>query len=87
MAGELKIHLHPILISFNAVNLPFESVKFIPKPEKTVLVIVSECIRFLLFRGYSPEQSMIETATTAVKLEGSNFVSRKQLEELWIQRF
>ena len=79
MAGVLKIHLHPILISSKAVNPPFEFVKFTPRLGKTVLVIVSEPIRYLLFRGYSLEQSMIDTATTAVKLEGSNLVSEDTL--------
>ena len=56
MARVLNTHLHPILISFKAVNPPFEFVKFISRLGKTVLVIVSEFIRYLLFRGYIPEQ-------------------------------
>ena len=56
MAGVLNIHLHPSLISSIAVNPPFEFVKFISRLGKTVLVIVSEFIRYLLFRGYIPEQ-------------------------------
>ena len=36
MARVLTIHLHSFLISSKAVNLPSESVKFIPKLEKTV---------------------------------------------------
>ena len=42
---------------------------------------MSESIHYLLFRGYSPEQSMINTATTAVKLEGSNLVSEETLTQ------
>ena len=42
---------------------------------------MNESISYLLFKRYSPEQSMINTATTAVKLEGSNLVSEETLTQ------
>ena len=79
MAGVLKTHLHPTLISSKELNLSYELVKFISEVGKTVLNIVSDSISYFLFRGYSQEQSMINTATTAVKLEGLNLVSEETL--------
>ena len=69
MAGALKIHLHPILISSKLVKLFFESVKFIPENVKTFFV--NKTISYLLFRVYSMEELMIKAATTmaAVRME------------------
>ena len=59
MAGALKIHLHPILISSKLVKLFFESVKIIPENVKTFLFVVNKFISYLLFRVYSTKELMI----------------------------
>ena len=73
MAGALKIHLHPILISSKLVKLFFESVKFIPENMKIFLLVVNKSISYLLFRAYSTEKLMIKATTTmaAARMEGS----------------
>ena len=63
MAGALKIHLHPIIISSNSIKNFFESVIVIPENVKIFLFVVNKYIS-LLFRVYSTEQLMINAAST-----------------------
>ena len=62
MAGALKIHLHPILISSNSMKKFFESVIVIPENVKTFLFVVNKSLSYLLFRVYSMEELMIKAA-------------------------
>ena len=58
MAGALKIHLHPIILSSKSVKKFFESVKNILENVKIFIFVVNKSIRYLLFRVYSTEDLM-----------------------------
>ena len=89
MAGALKIHLHPILKSSKLMKQFFESVKFILENVKKPLLVVHKSISYLLFRVYSTEQLMINTATTmaAARMERSvteqQFLIPRPTENSW----
>ena len=78
MAGALKIHLHPILISSKLVKQFFESVKIILENVKIFLLVVNKSISYLLFRVYSMEQLMIKAATTMAAARMKRAETEKQ---------
>ena len=92
MAGALKIHLHPILKSSKLMKQFFESLKFILENVKKPLLVVHKSISYLLFRVYSTEQLMINTATTmaAAWMERSvteqQFLIPRPTEKSWGHR-
>ena len=73
MAGALKIHLHPNILSSISVKNIFESVENILENVKIFILVVNKSINYLLFRVYNTEELMIKAATTmaAARMERS----------------
>ena len=91
MAGALKIHLHPILISSKLVKKFFESVKLILGNVKIFIFAVNKSINYSLFRDYSTEELIIKAVVTtaATRMErselGLQFLIRPLREISWAQ--
>ena len=89
MAGALKIHLHPITISFKLVKKFFELVKYTLENVKIFIFVVNKSISYLLFRVYSTEELMIKAATmmAAARMErletGHQFIIPRPRENSW----
>ena len=92
MAGALKIHLHPIILSSKSVKKFFESVKNILENVKIFIFVVNKSISYLLFSVYSMEELMIKAATTmaAARMErsetGHQFLIPRPKEKSWEHR-
>ena len=64
MAGALKIHLYPNMLSTISVKKFFESVKNILEKVKIFIFVVNKSINYILFRVHSTKELMIKAATT-----------------------
>ena len=90
MAGALKIHLHPNMLSSISVKKFFESVKNILENVKIFIFVVNKSLNYLLFKDYSTEELMIKAATTmaAARMErsktGHQFLIPLPKENSWV---